>query len=74
MSEVTMDEISIQIEGNSDKAIDSLERLTGVLDKLTKSTGFSMTALQQTNKKIQGIANSVNKTGKISVKKGGGAR
>lgn len=68
MSEITIDEISIQIEGNSDKAIESLEKLTGTLDKLTKSTGTSITALQQTNKKIQNIANSANKTGKTTNK------
>lgn len=63
MSEITMDEISIQIEGSSDKAIESLDRLSETLDKITKSTGFSMTALQQTNKKIQNIANTANKSG-----------
>ena len=68
MSEITIDEISIQIEGNSDKAIESLEKLTGTLDRLTKSTGTSITALQQTNKRIQSIANSANKTGKTTNK------
>ena len=64
MSEVTMDEISIQIEGNSDKAIESLTRLTEVLDKLTGSTGSSINGLKQTNNKIKQIANISNKSGK----------
>ncbi len=64
MSEVTMDEISIQIEGNSDKAIESLTRLTGVLDKLTGVTGSSIAGLNQTNEKIKSIANSSSKSGK----------
>lgn len=68
MSEVTMDEISIQIEGNSDKAIDSLTRLTGVLEKLTGSTGTSIGALQQTNTKIKQMANISNKNGKATSK------
>lgn len=62
MSEVTMDEISIQIEGNSDKAIESLTRLTGVLDKLTGVTGSSIAGLNQVNGKIKNIANSANKS------------
>ena len=66
MSEVTMDEISIQIEGNSDKAIDGLTRLTGVLEKLTGSTGTSIGALQQTNTKIKQMANISSKTGKTT--------
>ena len=61
MSEITMDEISIQIEGNSDKAIESLTRLTEVLDKLTGVTGKSITGLNQTNEKIKKIANNANK-------------
>lgn len=68
MSEVTMDEISIQIEGNSDKAIDSLTRLTGVLEKLTGSTGTSIGALQQTNTKIKQMANISSKTGNTTNK------
>lgn len=64
MSEITMDEISIQIEGNSDKAIESLTRLTEVLDKLTGVTGTSIAGLNQTNEKIKSIANSSSKSGK----------
>lgn len=64
MNEVTMDEISIQIEGNSDKAIESLTRLTEVLDKLTGVTGTSIAGLNQTNEKIKSIANSSSKSGK----------
>lgn len=64
MSEITMDEISIQIEGNSDKAIESLTRLTEVLDKLTGVTGSSIAGLNQTNEKIKSIANSSSKSGK----------
>lgn len=68
MSEVTMDEISIQIEGNSDKAIESLTKLTEVLDKLTKATGDSLAGLQQTNKKIAGISESIEKSDKKTLK------
>ena len=56
MSEVTMDEISIQIEGNSDKAIESLTRLTEVLDKLTGSTGSAINGLKQIINKLKQIA------------------
>lgn len=62
MSEVTMDEISIQIEGNSDKAVESLTRLTTILDKLTNITSASLGGLSQTSQKIKSIANNANKS------------
>ena len=64
MSEVTMDEISIQIEGNSDKAVESLTRLTTILDKLTGATKTSIGGLQQTNQKIKNIADNAKKAQK----------
>lgn len=53
MSDITMDEISIQIEGNSDKAIESLTRLTQVLEDLTGSTAEAMSGLKSVNSKIE---------------------
>lgn len=64
MSEVTMDEISIQIEGNSDKAIESLTRLTTVLDKLTGATSSSINGLKQTNEKIKTITKTADENNK----------
>lgn len=52
MSDVTIDEISIEIEGSSDKAITSIDNLVLSLDKLTESTSNSLNRLKNLNKTI----------------------
>ena len=61
MSDITLDQISIQVEGNSDKAIESLNKLVETIDNLTKSTSKGFFGLEKTNKKIQEITNTAKK-------------
>lgn len=64
MSDITLDQISIQVEGNSDKAIESLNKLVETIDNLTKSTSKGFFGLEKTNKKIQEITNNAKKNTK----------
>lgn len=64
---ITMDEISIQIEGSSDKAIESISKLTDVLDVLTSSTSKSLANLQNVGKNITNISKiATNQANKMS--------
>lgn len=66
MSDITMDEISIQIEGNSDKAVESLTRLTQILEDLTGSTAKAMSGLKSVNNQINQTSKKTSKSNKES--------
>lgn len=64
MSDITMDEISIQIEGNSDKAVESLTRLTQILDNLTGVSAKAISGLKSINREINDTSKKSQKSNK----------